>query len=307
MRKDVALVNINGELFKGEEAKISIFDRGMLYGDSVYDVTLTFGETIFMGEEHIHRLWQSAKGLFITPHFSKDFLMNEVKRTLREAKLEASYVRIILTRGEGELGLRPEEGLKVTYIIILQRHDHFPREYYEKGIDLAYATVIRNDSRAMDPSIKSGNYLNNLMALMSVKEKKAYEAIMLSKEGHITECTTSNIWMVKDGSLYTPSQSVGILSGITRSKIIELAQDLGIKVFEEELRTIDLENGDECFITSTGRGIFPVAQLEGRPYGESSTPGKVTKKLMNSYQDFVTKYLKDYGHQGKFPNFRPLA
>lgn len=304
MRKEVVLVNINGELCSRENAKISIFDRGMLYGDSVYDVTLSFGDVLFMGEDHINRLWQSAEGLYIFPHFTKEFLVQEIKRTLKEAKLDASYIRIMLTRGEGELGLHPEENLKTTYIIVLQRHENYPLSYYQEGIHIAYATVIRNDSRAIDPNIKSGNYLNNLMALMSVKEKNVHEAIMLNKEGYITECTTSNIWCVKDGALFTPAESVGILSGITRSKILSFAKDLGIKVCEENLRTIDLEASDECFITSTGRGIFPVTMLEGKPFGDGK-PGTITKKLMQTYQEYVEKHLKNSGYQGNLPNFNP--
>jgi len=193
-----SIVNINGDLFPPSDAKISIFDRGFLFGDSVYEVTRSYDGVIFLLEEHLNRLWNSARLLSMTIPWSKEQLKDEIKKAIKHLKLKNVYIRLIVTRGEGEINLDPQASHNHNFIIIVKEQKDNPSWWYDDGVSLHIPDVMRNPQKALDPNIKSGNYLNNVMALIKAKEKNAFDAVMLNKDGMITEGSVSNIWMIKN-------------------------------------------------------------------------------------------------------------
>ncbi|MBF0361783.1 MAG: aminotransferase class IV [Oligoflexia bacterium] len=289
-------ININGTITNKENAKISVLDRGLLYGDSIYEVAISYNGVVFLLKEHLDRLWSSAEGLYMEIPISKRELANEIMKTLEEIGLDKTcYLRVMITRGEAlKFGLDCDFSCKGNYIIIANEHNGHPQKFYSEGITLGFADVIRNDARALNPKIKTGNYLNNFLAYMSVKHKGAYESIMLNADGMVTECSTSNIWIVKDERVYTPAPSIGILLGITRDTVIKLGRRIGIEILEENFTAKEIINADEAFITSTTRMIFPatkiVSDLRDQKIG-SGTPGPITLKLLAEYRKFITEYL----------------
>ncbi|MBF0314361.1 MAG: aminotransferase class IV [Oligoflexia bacterium] len=295
------IVNINGTIHtSSSEAKISVFDRGLLFGDSAYEVTLAYDGVVLLLEQHLDRLWRSLAGLYIEPSFSKQLLADEIIRSVHLKSSAQSYVRIMVTRGEAnKMGLDPDFSGPTNFIIIVLEHHPHPQEWYDDGVKLAFAKgVIRNDQRALDPKIKTGNYLNNFMAYMSGKAQKAYETILLNSEGVVSECSTSNIWMVRTKNsdpqqvvVQTPPVSAGILEGITRDCVLQVAQQANIEVVQEIFYPVDLLNAQECFITSATRMIIPVSSIGDHPIG-SGRPGVVTLKLLALYKNFVENYIK---------------
>ncbi|MEC7181535.1 MAG: aminotransferase class IV, partial [Bdellovibrionota bacterium] len=210
------IININGEICKPEDAKISVFDRGFLFGDSVYEVAQTYQGIPFLLQEHLDRLWKSASRLEMLLTVSQNDVSAEVNKALAELGVEEAYFRIILTRGEGPISLDPGEGVKNNLIIIAQEHLPFPSSWYENGVHVVITNVVRVSKESVDPNVKSGNYLNNVMAFMQAKREKAFDSIMLNHKGYVTQGTTSNVWIVKDNTIKTPPLQAGILEGITR-------------------------------------------------------------------------------------------
>ena len=286
------IINLNGEICKPEDAKISVFDRGFLFGDSVYEVAKTYQGIPFLLQEHLDRLWKSASRLEMLLTVSQNDVSAEVNKALAELGVEEAYFRIILTRGEGPISLDPGEGVKNNLIIIAQEHLPFPSSWYENGVHVVITNVVRVSKESVDPNVKSGNYLNNVMAFMQAKREKAFDSIMLNHKGHVTQGTTSNVWIVKDNTIKTPPLQAGILEGITRKTLLQLAKsDDSLKIEQVNFTAEELINADECFLTSTMKEIVPVTQIDNSPIG-TGTVGPLTVKLHSLYSDFVKRTVE---------------
>jgi len=284
------VVSINGKIMFKEDAKISIFDRGFLYGDSVYEVIRTYQGIPFLLQEHLDRLWHSASKLEMGFSFDQNHLIKEVNTCLGELGKESAYIRIIVTRGQGPLQLDPVSAGPNNIVVITKEFKEYPKEWYKNGVNILISNVERTSIRAVDPNIKSGNYLNNIMAFIHAKKQRAFDAIMLNNQGYITEGTTHNIWLVKDGKAYTPPLHAGILEGITRKTILVLAKKNGIDVEQKNLTAEDLINADECFMTSTTKEVIPVTQVNNAPIG-TGEPGVITGKLHQLYREFIAQQI----------------
>ncbi|MHC4138463.1 MAG: branched-chain-amino-acid transaminase [Planctomycetota bacterium] len=282
-------VYINGKLYPKEEAKVSVFDHGLLYGDGVFEGIRCYNGNIFKLEEHIDRLYDSAEAISLQIQLTRGQLKDAIVSTLKANNLKDSYIRLVVTRGVGKLGLDPFNCETSQLIIITDTIQLYPKELYEKGLDAIIVQTIRNHSKALNPTIKSMNYLNNILAKIECIRAGAAEGIMLNTEGYVAECTGDNIFIVKDNEILTPPVSAGILIGITRNVVIELAKEADITVKEEQLTEDDLYNADECFLTGTAAEIIPVANIDGRKIA-TGKPGKITLSLLRKYQELTSAY-----------------
>lgn len=282
-------VYINGKLYPKDDAKISVFDHGLLYGDGVFEGIRCYNGNVFKFSEHIDRLYDSARAISMKIQLTKDELKDAVINTLKANNLKDSYIRLIVTRGVGKLGLNPFNCAESQIIIITDFIQLYSKELYEKGLDAIIVSTIRNHSNALNPNIKSLNYLNNILAKIECINAGATEGIMLNKDGYVAEGTGDNIFIVKNNEVLTPHTSAGILIGITRNVVMELAKEAGMTVREEQLTRNDLYNADECFLTGTAAEIIPVVNLDGRKIA-SGKPGKVTLSLLKKYQELTTQY-----------------
>lgn len=285
------IVSINHEIVNEQNAKISIFDRGFLYGDSIYEVILTYNGKPFLTKEHLDRLWNSGKGIGLTPKWTREELTAEINKGINLLGCSRQYVRLIITRGAGDISLDPAQSDGQNLIVIFKELADNPITWYEDGVHVIIANTMRNPKSAMDPSIKSGNYLNNVMALKEAREQGAFDAVMLNGKGQISECTTSNIWIIKDQNIITPPLSAGLMGGITRAKLLEIAKSHNYKVKEETLTPQSLFDSDECFLTSSSKELVPITKVDQHIIGNGK-PGILTQELHNHYKDFVAKTLK---------------
>ena len=268
-----------------EEASISVNDHGFLFGDSVYEVLTTQrGKPVFLSQ-HLKRLRNSAEGIALKIPYSDDRLITEINNTLQEAGNDESYIRIIITRGVGDIDIDPSTCENPNVIIFVTAPHIYPQINYDNGINVALVSIKRNSRESLNPGIKTGNYLNNVLAKVEANQFKAEDALMLNAGGHLTECTTSNFFFVQAGRVMTPSEECGILSGITRLTIIQLARENGVLIEEGEWPPEILQKIDEAFITGTVKKVAPVTRIDGRPVGDG-TPGPVTKKLMRLYNEY---------------------
>jgi branched-chain amino acid aminotransferase len=282
-------VYINGTLYPKEEAKVSVFDHGLLYGDGVFEGIRCYNGNIFKLEEHIDRLYDSAEAISLQIQLGRDQLKDAIVSTLKANNLKDSYIRLVVTRGVGKLGLDPFNCEMPQLVIITDTIQLYPKELYEKGLDAIIVQTIRNHSKALNPTIKSMNYLNNILAKIECLRAGAAEGIMLNTDGYVAECTGDNIFIVKDNEIFTPPVSAGILIGITRNVVIELAKEASITVKEEQLTEDDLYNADECFLTGTAAEIIPVANIDGRKIA-TGKPGKITLSLLKKYQKLTASH-----------------
>lgn len=283
-----AVVNLNGSIVKPEAATISIFDRGFLYGDSIYEVTRSYAGKILYLDEHIERFFNSAKILSLKIEYTRAEIKAEVEKTFHALNVPNAYLRFMLTRGVGEIGLDITRVYKNNLVIIGRVQKPNPENWYKDGVHFIISSVVRNSKDSLDPMAKSGNYLNSILAYIEAKGKNAYDAIMLNKDGFVTEGTTNNIWMVKDNTVLTPSLSAGILKGITRDAVIEICQKNNIKVVEKEFPPSELKQADECFFTSSIREVVPVTKIDDQTIG-SGKPGELTLKVLQLYQAYIKK------------------
>ena len=277
-------INFNGKI--EDDAHISVFDHGFLFGDSVYEVVLTHHNKPAFFENHFKRLLNSAKGLSLTIPYDQDWFAREMDKTLQAAGNEESYIRIVVTRGVGEIDIDPSTCQNPSVLIYVTQIKKCPPENYRNGIHIALVSIKRNPKEALNPGMKTGNYLNNVLAKMEASRLGAKDALMLSPSGYLTECTTSNIFFVQGERILTPSLDCGILSGITREKVIQLARENGLTVEEGQWPPEALDNASELFLTGTIKKIMPVTQLDGRTIGDGK-PGPVTQKLMRLYEDLL--------------------
>ncbi len=280
------LININGILAKGSEAKISVFDRGFLYGDSVYESTRTFNKKPFRIDQHIDRLFLSAEKISLIPTLSKESILTEVMKTINASIYENVTIRIVLTRGtNNDLGLDPELSGPNNLIIFTKEIKPNPTWWTTKGVSMIF---YQKKIAAQGSLPKTGNYQENILANNEAHHQKAYDAFMINTQGFVTEGTTSNAWIIKDNTLYTPPLSDGVLDGLTRKTLLEMARRklLPIPLVEKSLTPEDFKTSDECFITSTTRNIVPVTTLESQSIG-SAKPGAMTLELLRLYLEFV--------------------
>jgi branched-chain amino acid aminotransferase len=277
---------IDGKLLNEGNAKISVFDHGLLYGDGVFEGIRAYNGRVFKLKEHIDRLFYSAKAILLEIPMTPAELMNATAATIRANKLRDAYVRLVVTRGVGNLGLNPRSCPKPTVIIIAGKIQVYPAELYARGMEIVTVPTVRNLHSALNPAIKSLNYLNNILAKIEANNAGVEEAVMLNSEGFVAECTADNLFIIKNGELLTPPLSAGALYGITRGTVMELAAQSGMKVSEPNLTRYDLFNADECFLTGTGAEIMPVIKIDGRVIG-SGKPGAHTAKLIAGYKALV--------------------
>jgi len=273
---------LNGKLVDREDAKISVFDHGLLYGDGVFEGIRSYGGKVFRLKEHVRRLFDSAKGIRLAIPLAADELAKAVADTLQANGLKDAYIRVVVTRGVGTLGLDPNRCQSPTVFIITDRIELYPPELYENGLEIITAATMRNHPNAVNPRLKSLNYLNNILAKIEAIDAGTLEAVMLNHQGFVAECTGDNLFIVRDGVLFTPPISAGILEGITRDEIIAIAEDFGIKVREENLTRHDLYVADECFLTGTAAEVVPVVRIDKRTIGDGH-PGPVTKRLLEEF------------------------
>ncbi len=282
------VVYLNGEYVPKEVAKISVFDHGFLYGDGVFEGIRAYGGKVFKLEEHLKRLFESAKAISLKIPLSRRELKESILETLRRNKLYDAYIRVVVSRGEGDLGLDPRKCPHPQIIIIADKISIYPEKLYKEGLEVVIVSTVRNIPSALNPRIKSLNYLNNILAKIEATARGASEAIMLNKDGYVAECTGDNIFIVKKGVILTPPTWVGILKGITRDVVIELAKKEGIPVAEEAFTSFAVYNSDECFLTGTAAEIIPVTKVDGKVIGDGKV-GPITNILMNKFKELTQK------------------
>jgi branched-chain amino acid aminotransferase len=282
-------IYINGKFYGKENAKVSVFDHGFLYGDGVFEGIRSYNGLVFKLKEHIDRLFESAHSIMLDISMSKGELINAVIQTLKANKLKDAYIRLVISRGEGDLGLDPRKCLKgPTVTIITDKIALYPQRLYSEGLKIITVPTVRNLPEALNPQIKSLNYLNNILAKIEAGNAGCDEAIMLDSLGYVAECTGDNIFIVKRNHLYTPPQCMGTLRGITRDTVLEIAPKNKIPVHEHVITRHEVYISDECFLTGTAAQIIPVVMVDGRVIGEGK-PGKLTQVLMKRFKELTKK------------------
>jgi branched-chain amino acid aminotransferase len=281
-------IYIDGKYCDEKTAKISVFDHGLLYGDGVFEGIRAYNGRVFKLKEHVDRLYKSAKAILLTIPMSPEEMMRAVVETCRRNKLRDGYVRLVVTRGVGTLGLNPNRCINPSVIIIAGKIQLYPEEMYRKGLEIITVPTVRNLHSALNPAIKSLNYLNNILAKIEAMNGGCEEAVLLNAEGFVSECTGDNIFIVNGNRLQTPPLSAGALYGITRDVVMQLAEAGGLKVGEPNLTRYDLFNADECFLTGTGAELIPVVKIDGRVIG-TGKPGPVTARLMAAYRALTNR------------------
>ena len=276
-------IHIDGQLLDEAGAKISVFDHGLLYGDGVFEGIRMYNGRVFKLEEHIDRLYDSARVICLEIPVSKKQMTADLLATIRANDLREGYVRLVVTRGKGDLGINPRLCPKPSVIIIAATIKMYPDELYRRGLDIITCATRRMSQAALPPAVKSLNYLNNIMAKIEAHQANAAEALMLNEAGYIAECTADNVFIIKKGTLFTPPVSAGSLRGITRGTVLDIATELGVPTVETELTRYDVFVADECFLTGTGAELVPVVNVDSRPVGDGK-PGPVTARLLDGFR-----------------------
>ncbi|GAB4136194.1 MAG: branched-chain-amino-acid transaminase [Planctomycetaceae bacterium] len=279
-------VYLDGQLVPEDEAKISVFDHGLLYGDGVFEGIRVYGGKAFLLEEHIDRLYESADAIRLKMPLCDNVMIKAVNDTVAANGIDDGYVRLVVTRGAGTLGLDIRRTSNPQVIIIADTITLYPDEIYENGMELVTASTIRNHSAALSPRIKSLNYLNNILAKIEGTDAGSVEALMLNHKGEVAECTGDNIFIVKNGVIKTPPPDAGILEGITRNAVIKLAREAGYTVEESTLVRHDIYIADECFLTGTAAEVIAVVALDGREIGKGK-PGPITQDLLERFRQLT--------------------
>ena len=281
-------VYIDGRYYDENDAKISVFDHGLLYGDGIFEGIRAYHGRVFQLKEHIDRLFYSAKAILLNVPLSHEKICRAVVDTCRENNIRDGYIRLVVTRGVGGLGLNPNKCKQPSVIVIADKIQLYPPEMYERGLEIITVPTTRNLHSAVNPAIKSLNYLNNILAKIEANLGGCEEAIMLNAQGYVAECTGDNVFILKAGKMYTPPLSAGALYGITRSVVMDLARESGIEVSEPDLTRYDLFNADECFLTGTGAELIPVVKIDGRVIGDGK-PGAITQNLVKKYKELTAR------------------
>lgn len=279
---------LDGSFVAAADAKISVFDHGVLYGDGIFEGIRLYGGCVFKLEEHLERLEFSAKALMLKLPMSRAELAEAVCETCRQNNLRDGYIRLVVTRGVGNLGLAPTSCAKASVFIIADKIQLYPKEHYEQGLNVVTVPTRRSGPAALSPAIKSLNYLNNIFARVEASLAGASEAIMLNEQGFVAECSGDNIFILSKGKIYTPPASSGALKGITRDVVIEIAAELDFPLIETNLTRYDLWVAEECFLTGTAAEVVPVAKIDGREIGDGK-PGAITAKFMEAFHKRVAR------------------
>ena len=276
-------VYFNGGLIEKDSAKVSILDHGLLYGDGVFEGIRSYNRRVFRLNEHIDRLYRSAAEIRLDTGMSKQEMQKAILDTLKANQLTDSYIRVVVTRGPGDLGLDPRKCPKPTVFIITDKIKLYPEELYENGLPIIIARTKRNHPETVDPRIKSLNYLNNILAKIEAIDAGTEEALMLTVDGYVVECTGDNIFIIKGGKIFTPPSELGALEGITQDAVIELAEKRGIKIERKIMLPEEVSAADECFLTGTAAELIPVIKIDGQDIGNGK-PGPVTKALLQDFR-----------------------
>lgn len=276
-------IYIDGEFFEEQNAKISVLDHGLLYGDGIFEGIRAYSGRVFRLDDHLNRLFDSAKAILLNIPMSRDELKEAILETCRRNDVSEGYIRLVVTRGKGTLGLSPFKCPKASVIVIAASLELYPEEYYQNGLKVVTASTWRNSPAALNPSVKSLNYLNNVLAKIEGVNAGVQEVLMLNQQGYVAECSGDNVFVLKHGKLYTPPVYSGGLGGITRRTVMELAGELGIECVEVELTRYDLYVAEEMFLTGTGAKVVPVVDLDARSIGDGSV-GEWTRKFMKAYE-----------------------
>src|SRR5882672_916060 len=279
-------IYLDGKFVDEAEAKVSVFDHGLLYGDGCFEGIRLYGGNVFRLEEHLERFEYSAKALMLQLPLNRAQLSWVVCETCRQNGMTDAYIRLVVTRGVGDLGLAPWLCPKPTVFCIASKISLYPKEHYDNGLSIVTVPTRRIGPAALPATIKSLNYLNNILAKIEAKQFGALEAIMLNDQGFVAECTADNVFIVHKGEIITPAASQGALKGITRSTILDIAKELGLPVRESNMTRYDIWCADECFLTGTGAEVIPVSKLDGREIGPGK-PGLVTQRVMASFRKHV--------------------
>lgn len=278
-------VYLNGKLYDKSQAKISVFDHGLLYGDGVFEGIRAYNRRVFRLKEHIRRLYESAHSIMLDIPLTREEMIKAVVATLKANSLKDAYIRLVVTRGEGDLGLDPRKCRgKATIIIITDKITLYPEQFYRNGLEIITVPTTRNLPEALNPQIKSLNYLNNILAKIEAANSGFNEAIMLNSLGYVAECTGDNVFIVKDGQLITIPTWMGSLRGITQDAVAKIASGLKIPNCERVLTRHDIYTADECFLTGTAAEVIPVVKVDGRLIGDGK-PGKITLRLIKKFRE----------------------
>lgn len=284
---DDVSVWMNGDFVDSDDASVSVFDHGLLYGDGVFEGIRAYDGIVFKLEEHVDRLFNSAKVIDLDIPMSPEEMAEACVDACVENNVHDGYIRLVVTRGVGDLGLDPDKCNEPTVFIIAADIELYPEEIYEKGLELVTVPTRRNQHEAINPRVKSLNYLNNIMGKMEAKQAGYEEGIMLNEQGYVVECTGDNIFVVEsDDTLRTPPPYMGALEGITRASLMEIAEDRGFDVIEEPLNRYDLYVADEIFVTGTAAEALPVIEIDGREIN-GGTPGPVVESLIDDFRNYV--------------------
>ncbi|PKQ28508.1 MAG: branched-chain-amino-acid transaminase [Candidatus Anoxymicrobium japonicum] len=281
---------IDGELVPEEDAKVSVFDHGLLYGDGVFEGIRVYDRNVFMLDAHLKRLYNGAKVIRLDIPMALSELKAKVCETVKANGITDGYVRLVITRGKGDLGLSPSKCANPSVIIIASTIKIYPDEVYQRGLKLVTVSTRRNNPDSLSPQIKSLNYLNHILAHIEVQHAGADEGLVLNDSGYVTECVVDNFFVVLDGEVITPPTNDGALNGITRMAVFQICGEAGVPIREEHLSLVECYTADECFLTGTAAEIAPVTHIDGRPIADGK-PGPLTVKLMREFKEFT----KDHG------------
>jgi branched-chain amino acid aminotransferase len=282
----MAVINVDGQWCPKEEAKISVYDHGLLYGDGLFEGIRIYGGRIFKLGAHLERLYEGARAILLDIPLSRGELAARLEEGVRRFGKQEGYIRLVVTRGPGSLGISPDTCPKATVILIVDGIQLYPKEFYEKGIGVITAASRRLTGDIFDPRIKSLNYLNNVLGKLEAKQAGCLEAVFLNREGYVCECTGDNIFVVKRGILMTPPSYLGMLEGITRNTMLELAEEAGIPWEEKVMTRFDLYTADECFLTGSGAEVIPVTAVDGRTVG-NGMPGEISLRMTALFGESV--------------------
>jgi branched-chain amino acid aminotransferase len=277
---------IDGKLVDKADAKVSVYDHGLLYGDGVFEGMRVYSGKLFEADAHFRRLYESARSIRLTIPFLAEHLKAATEQTFKANGFTDCYIRLVVTRGVGSLGLGPDRCETPSVFIIADSIALYPKEMYEKGMPVITSSIIRNHPNALSARVKSLNYLNNIMAKLEAIDAGVPEAVMLNHEGNVAECTADNIFIVKNCTVYTPTTSDGILEGVTRDVILKLCKKHQIHAVEKTLQRHDLYVADEFFLTGSGAEVIPVTKIDGRVVG-SGVPGPISKRLIEAFHAYV--------------------
>jgi branched-chain amino acid aminotransferase len=279
-------IYVDGKFFAEADAKVSVFDHGLLYGDGIFEGIRFYNGRVFRLEAHLERLWDSARSICLEIPMSMQEMTEAVLETIRQNDLREGYIRLVVTRGVGNLGLNPVQCKRPSVIIIVAQIALYPESMYKNGLTVVTCASRRTSPAALNPAVKSLNYLNNVMARIEANLASADEALMLNEQGHVAECTADNVFIIKHGHIFTPPIAAGALRGITRGVVFEIAAELGLKITEADITRHDVFVADECFLTGTAAELIPVIKADGRVIG-SGKPGPITTRMIGRFRQIT--------------------